>query len=138
MGWLPPDVTSSRSCLCLSTRVGLKAGLSDLSNVIRGFSSPACHALNRTHCTFPLTCVCPRWRTALEGAPEQFSTSCPRRRVPQTLAERWASGGELRPISQLSARVAWGRPITSQATAQTNPTSSRATAVITTHIFFPA
>ena len=73
-----------------------------------------------------------------QHAPEQFSTSCPRRRVPRTLAERWARGGELRPISQLSARVAWGRPITSQAIAQRNPTSSRATAVVTTHIFFPA
>ena len=71
-------------------------------------------------------------------APEQFSTSCPRRGVAQTLAERWARGGELRPISQLNARVPWGRPITSQAIAQRSPTSSRATAVVTTHFFFPA
>ena len=46
--------------------------------------------------------------------------------------------GELRPISQLRARVAWARPITSQAIAQMNPTNSRATAVVTTHFALPA
>ena len=71
-------------------------------------------------------------------ASEEFSTPCPRRRVPRTLAERWARGGELRLIVQLTARVAWGRPITSQAMAQRNPTSSRATAVVTTHFALPA
>ena len=70
----------------------------------------------------------------------EFSTPCPRTtaRVPRTLAERWARGGELRPIAQLNARVAWGRPITSQAIAQRNPTNSRATAVATTHFALPA
>ena len=48
-----------------------------------------------------------------------------------------APGGELRPIVQLNARVAWGRPITSQAIAQMNPTSSRATAVVTWHFTLP-
>ena len=106
VGWLPPDFTSSRSGLGLVAWVGRLMGrplIAESRVLLTGLARPESN-------TLPISSL----RRSGEGAtvfgspPQEFSTPCPRRRAPLMPAVRWARGGELRSIAQLSARVAWG------------------------------